>query len=412
MDEHLTKSCSEVIFSVDGFTEMDEFGAKVVTIQRDMGKESVAIPEEPLSEKYLDFIEKEKERTGTQTRTGKGKRNYVKAHDNKRRDEVNRKRDAVLIALQTQEKVNYREISRRTGVSYRTIKDIHTRLKITGRLPRYDYNNIHSTPSITDLHSTIEELKEDYYTTRQIKRRHPTFSLKRIRAEIKSRNFRWRKLPAISRRTIKYRAPSDAELVEMARKITYVHMQQDAELLFCDEMKLPLIQTPLKYWTTEGEEDERAFNARQENVQITAIVMCSKERFIAVQFFLGEVNGPSFTNFLQVAINHLPNDKKYLILADNARWHTSRLVQESDAFRFIIFNLPRQYQLNLIENSFSQIRYRFRARKRYTSLIEEFRAMVELFFDQENDKRFEGYYRNHLRNLEKHLYLEIEEMNK
>ena len=156
MDEHLTKSCSEVIFSVNGFSEMDEFGAKVVRIQRYMGKESVTIPEEPLSEKYLDFIEKEKERTGTQTRTGKGKRNYVKAHDNKRRDEVNRKRDAVLIALQTQEKVNYREISRRTGVSYRTIKELQTRLKITGRPPRYDYNNIHSKPSIADLHSTIE----------------------------------------------------------------------------------------------------------------------------------------------------------------------------------------------------------------------------------------------------------------
>ena len=407
MNEGLeTQNCSAVIFRREDLTQEEEFGVKELKIQRKIDIESIDIPNEPLTSEYFDYLNEERVRLGAIKKSKDGQRIYITNHDTKRRDQVNKKWDAVVLALKTQDKLNYREISRRTRCSFQTIKELEMRIRITGRVPRYEYNNIHQRETVADLQSTIDQLKDEFYSARQIKGRHPIFSLKRIRAEIKDKKFRWRKMPVVSRRKTRYYPPQDDELVEMARKITFVMMQEDSELLYCDEMKLPLIQTPQRFWTKGDCTDERIFNGRSEQVQITAIVLCSKKKFISVQFFLGEVNSASFVYFLQESINHLPNDRRYRILADNAKWHTSNLVKESDSFRFLLFNLPRQFQLNLIENSFSQIRYRFRCRKTYTSIYQELEAMVDLFFDPENEKKFEGYYRNHIRNIDKHLHLE------
>ena len=61
-------------------------------------------------------------------------------------------------------------------------------------------------------------------------------------------------------------------------------MQDDAELLYCDEMKFPLNQTPEYFWTKQDSLETRVYNGREEKVQLTVIVLCSKKQFLAVQF--------------------------------------------------------------------------------------------------------------------------------
>ena len=61
------------------------------------------------------------------------------------------------------------------------------------------------------------------------------------------------------------------------------------------------------------------------------------------------------------------------------------------------------FQLNMIENAFSQVRHAFRCRPVVDSIEDEAKLLLDMFFDEKNDVRFKGYYRNHLRNLKKYL---------
>jgi hypothetical protein len=63
------------------------------------------------------------------------------------------------------------------------------------------------------------------------------------------------------------------------------------------------------------------------------------------------------------------------------------------------------FQINLIENAFSFIRDGFRRRSLVDSIEEEAALIMDLFFNSENERRFKGVYRNHIRMLIK--YLEI-----
>lgn len=409
MEERETVVCSQVMFSINDFLRDDEYQRKLVVMSRELDQTLQDIAEEKLEDEYFEWLDQEKARTGTFKNKQVRKRRYLKITDPKRQTEVNKKWDSITQAIRVSSKVNFQQIAKRTGTHSSTVKRVFLKMKLMGEVPRYQYSNLHSQESVTALHNTIEELRQDFMTASQIKKLHSNFSKKRIRAEIKERDFRWRKLPVLSKKKIRYPPPSDEELTEMARKIIFVHMQEDSELLYCDEMKLPLNQTPQNFWTKQDAMEDRVFNGREEKVHLTAIVLCSKKGFVAVQFFIDEVNGLSFLYFIQEVIKTLPTDKKYRILVDNAKWHLSNIVKESAAYRFLLFNLPRQYMFNLIENSFAQVRYAFRCRHSVSSLVDEFEALAHIFFDsdqQKSEKRFAGYYRNHLRVLDKMIHLD------
>ena len=74
----------------------------------------------------------------------------------------------------------------------------------------------------------------------------------------------------------------------------------------------------------------------------------------------------------------------------------------SQASKFFFFNEPRMFQLNIIENAFSFVRDAFRKRPQVDTMEEEAREIVRIFFDEENQKRFRGVLRNHLRQLIKY----------
>jgi hypothetical protein len=75
------------------------------------------------------------------------------------------------------------------------------------------------------------------------------------------------------------------------------------------------------------------------------------------------------------------------------------VVQGSSANKFLYFNEPRMFQLNIIENAFSFIRSGFRRRPFVETMEEEAIQIINLFFEEKNALRFTGLVRNHLRQL-------------
>ena len=106
---------------------------------------------------------------------------------------------------------------------------------------------------------------------------------------------------------------------------------------------------------------------------------------------------------MQEALKRLPKGIRYSVLADNASWHKSKLIKESDVMRFLFFNEPGQYRLNIIENSFSAIRLDYRSRPETERLLKELEQIGKAFASPRNRERFKGYYRNHLRALMSYL---------
>jgi hypothetical protein len=84
------------------------------------------------------------------------------------------------------------------------------------------------------------------------------------------------------------------------------------------------------------------------------------------------------------------------------RWHHANLVTNSEVSKFFFFNEARMFQLNIIENAFSFVRDAFRKRPVVERIEEEARQIVKIFFQEENEKRFRGLFRNHLRQLIKY----------
>ena len=135
---------------------------------------------------------------------------------------------------------------------------------------------------------------------------------------------------------------------------------------------------------------------------LTAIALCSTKGFVAVQVYSKEVTGVDFLNFMNKAIASLPLGKTYTCLLDNASWHRSTPLTTSEVGKFFFFNEPRMFQLNIIENAFSFVRSSFRRRPVVETMEEEAKEIVRIFFEEENEKRFRGLLRNHLRQLIKY----------
>ena len=174
-------------------------------------------------------------------------------------------------------------------------------------------------------------------------------------------------------------------------------------MLFIDEIKFPLNQTARYQWIKKGETPAIKLNRRPtQDGMLTAIALCSTTQFLAVQIYQSEIQGKDFLNFLNTAIMGLPTDKSYLILADNATWHHASCVQSTKAHSFLLFNVPRMFYINMIENSFSGVRAEYRKRPLVESVERECELILKIFFAEHNQERFAGYYRNHLRMLLKY----------
>ena len=74
------------------------------------------------------------------------------------------------------------------------------------------------------------------------------------------------------------------------------------QILFCDEIKLPLYQAADNAWLIKTELDETKLaelQARPDNSQLVLIVLCSCKGFVSVQVCLEDIRSVEFLNYLQ-----------------------------------------------------------------------------------------------------------------
>lgn len=317
---------------------------------------------------------------------------------------VNRKREEIFRYLRNQRTLNLSAAARATRSDIKTVKKVYDDLVMFGHARSYEYNNIVPAEQIEDLHRDIDTVSPRFLTTTDLKRLHPRLSKKRIRKELHSRGFHWDRL-ARNRKNPKKNKPNPKDVFNVIAHVAQCLNDPTAEMLYLDEFKLPLVQTPERYWSDRNPDNVLYYNRRDSpDISLTAIALCSTRGFEAVQIFQNEINGTDFLHFLDIAVARLPAQKRYSILADNATWHSSQVVQKSKAYQFLAFNVAGMYQLNLIETAFSYTRNSFRKRQSSDNLEEEASRVSHILFDERNGVRFDGFYRNHLRSLL--LYLE------
>ena len=167
-------------------------------------------------------------------------------------------------------------------------------------------------------------------------------------------------------------------------------------------MHFPLCQTSDHQWTQTEYRGHDLFYNRRLNYgteKLSVIALCSTERFVAVQVYQHDICGNDFLFFLQEALKQVPISSRITVLADNATWHTSQAVLQSKVSKALEFNAKGLFQANMIENAFSFIRAEFRKRRDVEGLEAEARLLLGIFFDERNQRRFQGIARNHLRSL-------------
>ena len=323
------------------------------------------------------------------------------------RDQVNTKRVEISKYYFSAHNYSVKKVAELTGSDQATVKAVFRQLQIRGRLVPFQFNNQLPQQDLDVLGECIDDPRHLFYSVPQLKRLHPRFSKKTITKQIKLRGYAWKRLKRTPARPDPRRRVSHPHLIhQVVSTVVTGLFDDDKEVYFVDEFKLPLFQTPDYSWS-KGTDRDYLFNSRPETLVYTGIVLCSIRGFEAYQIYTDEVNSRDFLYFMQEAIGRLPTDKAITVVMDQATWHKAELLRQSDVYRLFCFNAPGVFQLNMIENAFSAIRSDFRKRAVTTTTTEELHAISELFSWEVNEKRFVGYYKNYLRSLRR--YAELEE---
>jgi hypothetical protein len=330
----------------------------------------------------------------------KPRREVIKKPQLSRNEKVNKKREFIKRVLAHQANPNLREVARYTSSCWKTVRSVRNEILRHGQLTPYEYNNLKSPEELALLNHTIGEIQETGKAVSDIKRILPSFSRAKILEALHERNLRYRQLPRKRKRASD--PPNSTRVCRVISHLCQAIANPTVEMLYADEMKFPLDQTTTHSWTGFPDSERGVYNRRPDTRMLTAIVMCSNQGFVGVQVFNDEVTWPDFLYFMNKVIASLPAEKEYSCLIDNASWHKSTVLLNTEVSKFFSFNEPRMFQLNIIENAFSFIRGMFRKRHQVGTMEEEAGEIVRIFFDQDNERRFKGLMRNHLRQLIKY----------
>jgi len=315
-------------------------------------------------------------------------------------DKVNHKRQRIADFFNRQPNQTIAGAIKHIGCSYQMVKKVYEDMHFQGRPDTFTYNNLKDQSSVEQLQETINSVDGSYLTIGDVRRLHPTFSKKFIRARLRRTGLRWRKM-ARKRKVEKTVNHSPKAVFEVISHIVQALSKPNTIIYYVDEMHLPLFQTSDYHWTKPETAEEMIYNRRPvPEGKLSAIAMCSLERFVAVQIFTKDITTNDFLYFVQEAMLKLGHrDQKVSILLDNATWHTSDHVIGSAVGKFFHFNVSRLYQSNAIETTFSFVRADFRKRRIVQTFEEEAYLVLEAFFSEKNEERFKGVARNHLRSL-------------
>lgn len=315
------------------------------------------------------------------------------------KQKVTSKRLVIQRCIENSATLNLSQVARLTKSSFETVKKVHQNLQMYGQAQEYSYNFTKKTEDIERLDESILLAREGFLTISDLKRRNTSFSRRFIGKRMKESGLRYRLMPK-KRKLETPRHYSSTQVCRLVSHITQALSDSSSEMLYVDEVKFPLVQTAEKRWCNAETFGEIVYNRRSvPDKTITAIAMCSTTKFEAVQFFANEVTGVDFLGFMNKAISSLPSNKTYTVVLDNATWHRAGIVESSTVNKYLVFNQPGLFQMNLIENAFSFIRHAFRKRPVFETDSDEVRHLTAIFFDAANEAKFQGILRNHIRVL-------------
>lgn len=316
-----------------------------------------------------------------------------------RNEVVNLKRRRIAACISNQTKLNYKAVARITKTDPATVKQVHWDLQRLGSPSTYTYNNLKDAQPLQQLVEECRDLPNTCCTVTDLKRSNPGFSRKFILKQLHAQQRRWCKLPKA--KVSVFKPPNSKDVCSVVSHLTQVLAVPVARMMYLDEMKLPFHQSSEHQWVSQTEGAPTYAKRDLPDERFTVLALCDTKSFYAVQLFTRELTGDDFVFFLNSVLPTLPEGRRVCILADNATWHKSKAVMKSKGHKYLHFNVPHMFYLNLIENAFSAIRSNFRKRPLVHTMAEEARNVVNLFFAPENESRFKGYYRNHLRMLVK-----------
>ena len=315
---------------------------------------------------------------------------------------VNTKRSLVASFIRHQAEPNIAEICRATHASREMVKKVMSDMAFHGRALRYRSPNLKSPFEVASLQATIDQVAGTYTTIKDIRRLHRSFSRKWISRQLRRSGFKY--LMMIKRRRIaKKDTNKGTKVISTLNHLSEAIAAQDVLTLYVDEVHFPLYQTTTHHWKRPNHPDdpEMVYNRRPfpEDQKLSVIALCSLKGFVAVQVYKQDIKAEDFLFFIQEVVARLPKDKRVTILADNATWHTAKVINESKAGKFLFLNAPGLFRANAIENAFSFVRAEWRKRRHVETLEEEACTLACIFFNPQNSSRFQGIARNHARSL-------------
>jgi hypothetical protein len=91
------------------------------------------------------------------------------------------------------------------------------------------------------------------------------------------------------------------------------------------------------------------------------------------------------------------------VLLDNAKYHTSLFINQSSIGKYLVFNVAKCWELNMIEVFFSKIKHRWQTRAVVRRREDEVEQLIRMFRECQVAEDFGGYRRQYLRNVQEIL---------
>lgn len=312
------------------------------------------------------------------------------------KEKVNLQRDRARAEMLSGEVANLESLAARLGVHRSTAKRLRDRYFLTGSIPNYDYNHQHPPDTATAVTEMVDSPAGRYFSAGEVKRRMPQLSRKFITRALRKGGLRYRRI----RHTKKKREFEETEVVRVVNTCLPAFDRADESLLFLDEVIFPYNHTPLYCWRDPREPLEGYKERTDDEEKLIAIALCSKTRMIAIQIHSQDIKGHAIVHFVTKVLQQVQLPERVVVLLDNAKYHTSRLVLGSGVGRYLLSSVARCYELNLIEVCFAKVKNLWKRRMVAAGEAEEVLQIIRMFRECQVPRDYAGYRRHYLRNVQ------------
>ena len=131
-------------------------------------------------------------------------------------------------------------MAKRARVDKKIVKEVVLQHQVFGHIKTFSYQNLYSQTEIEELHKTIEDPEEKYFSIRTLKQQHRQLSRHKIRKELKTMKYRFKKLKKRGMRQAGRYVPDYSRVNQIISHILTGLSMEGHQILYLDEMKFPL----------------------------------------------------------------------------------------------------------------------------------------------------------------------------